>query len=81
MLEKWKSILIFGNDTIINAINILNKTGLMLLIVCDQNNKLLGTVSDGDIRRGVIKGLDLATKCQVIMNSSPITAKNTSNLK
>tara|TARA_B100000780_G_C21116249_1_gene451658 strand:- start:750 stop:1784 length:1035 start_codon:yes stop_codon:yes gene_type:complete len=81
MLEKWKSILISGNDPIINAINILNKTGLMLIIVCDQNNKLLGTISDGDIRKGLSKGFALNDKVSLIYNKNPKYVYESTSLK
>ena len=81
MLEKWKSILISENDPIINAINILNKTGLMLIIVCDQNNKLLGTISDGDIRKGLSKGFTLNDKVSLIYNKNPKYVYENTSLK
>ena len=31
----------------------------LILFVLDKNNKLLGSITDGDIRRGLIKGINL----------------------
>ena len=39
----------------------------MFLVVCDKNKKLLGTLTDGDIRRGIIKGLNLKSEVQNCM--------------
>ena len=38
--------------------------------VLDDNQKLRGTVTDGDIRRALIKGLGLDTKVKKIMNKN-----------
>lgn len=39
----------------------------------DADRKLLGTVTDGDIRRGLIRGVALSEPVEQIMNSRPIT--------
>ena len=51
MLEELKNITIDENDTIKNSIKKLNLSGKRTLIVVDKKNKLLGTLSDGDIRK------------------------------
>jgi dTDP-glucose pyrophosphorylase len=48
-----------------------NKKGAVL--VTDEANKLIGTVSDGDIRRGILNGVGLQDPVSRIMNTSPIT--------
>ena len=45
--------------TISNALKYLDDSALKLLIVVDEDNKLLGTCSDGDIRRLLLKGVPL----------------------
>ena len=55
MLEKLKKITINENDTIKNSIKKLNLSGKRTLIVVDKKNKLLGTLSDGDIRKSILK--------------------------
>ena len=72
MIKKnWKSILLTKENLIIDAINFLNRTGLLLIIIIDPTNKLIGTVTDGDIRKGLIKGLALYDKIETIMNNNP----------
>ena len=41
------------------AIESLDLSGLQIAIVTDDDERLLGTVTDGDIRRGLLRGLDL----------------------
>ena len=42
-----------------------------ILFLVDENNKLLGTITDGDIRRGLIKGLDLETDITQFIQNNP----------
>ena len=51
-----KNLLINPNVNIKNALKQLNKTGEKCLIVVDKRNKLLGTLSDGDVRKAILKG-------------------------
>ena len=47
--------IISENLSINEVINKINKLKIKLLIACDKNKKFLGTISDGDIRRFIIK--------------------------
>ena len=56
------------NATIEQAIRTLNKVSLKLVIVVDETGVLQGTISDGDIRRGLLKGITLAAPLAEIMH-------------
>ena len=60
--NKMKNILISPNIKIVQAMKKLGQTGEKCLIVVDANKKLLGTITDGDIRRGILKGLNFQFK-------------------
>ena len=47
------------NSTIKEALKIIDSGAMRIALVVDSNNKLLGTLSDGDIRRGLLKNLSL----------------------
>ena len=47
------------SSNIKQAIAKLNETGLQIVLVLDAKDILLGTVTDGDIRRGLLRGLTL----------------------
>lgn len=54
--------IIHANDSLLDALkNINNKGGkkALTLFVVDENNVLIGTLTDGDIRRGLINGIAL----------------------
>lgn len=46
--------------TIKDAIEVLNKAALRIVLVVDSRKRLEGTVSDGDIRRGLLRGLQMS---------------------
>ena len=47
------------NTKIKEALSVIDKGGIRIALVVDENNKLLGTLSDGDIRRGLLKNYTL----------------------
>ncbi len=69
---KIKQSFLSLNSTIRDAINALNKTQLKISFVIGKNKRLIGTITDGDIRRGLIKNLSLNEKIKKIVNKNPI---------
>jgi len=53
---------------------LLDRSGLGALAVCDEQNKLLGIVTDGDIRRALMRNLSLDEPCMAIAGVHPLTA-------
>jgi len=70
-MNRWKTSLISPKATIIEAIQIIDYSALQIALVVDENNHLLGTVTDGDIRRGILKGIKLDQPVKQIMNPEP----------
>lgn len=63
------------NEPIINVMRQINDNSLQIVLVVDQENHLCGTVTDGDTRRAVLKGIDLQnTPIEAIMNLHPHVA-------
>ncbi|MDA9814656.1 sugar phosphate nucleotidyltransferase [Candidatus Pelagibacter sp.] len=69
--KNFKEYVISSNLNIKEAIIKLNETGLKIVCIVDKKQKLLGTLSDGDIRRALLKNLNLNDSIQKIMNKSP----------
>ncbi len=67
-----KNHLLNYKSTITSAIEILQKLELKLVILVDDNNILKGTITDGDIRRGLLKGIAVDSLCENIMNKNPV---------
>ena len=77
--NKLKSLLITIDTTIKQAMQKLNVTAEKILFVVAEGEKLLGTVTDGDIRRGIINGLGFNDKVENIMYRKFIAV--TSNIR
>lgn len=73
MSHNWKNILVSPFTTIQDVLVIIDNEALKLALVVDETQKLLGTVSDGDIRRALINGKALTTVVSEIMSTSPST--------
>lgn len=74
--ELLSSLLISQTLTIKEAIQRLNDTAQKILFVVDPREKLLGTITDGDIRRYIIKGATLTTSVATVMKKNFIFLSN-----
>src|SRR3989344_8188280 len=76
---KLKTLQIPTDTSIKQAMQKLNDTATKILFVTGENSVLLGTVTDGDIRRGIIRGVSLSSTVQEIMSRKfiSISADNT----
>ncbi|OBT10103.1 alcohol dehydrogenase [Vibrio sp. UCD-FRSSP16_10] len=74
MSHSWQKTLITELSTIKQALEIINSEALRVAVVVDKDKKLLGMVTDGDIRRGLLNNLTLADPVVKIMNTNPIAA-------
>ncbi len=72
--NNWKKALLSLSSTIEDAIKNLNASSLRIVLVVDKRNKLQGTISDGDIRSGLLRGLDLKSSIKEVINRDSITA-------
>lgn len=70
-MNQFKSALISQHINIKDALVKLNQTALQILLVVDANEKLLGTITDGDVRRGLLKGLTLDDNIEPIIFTTP----------
>jgi dTDP-glucose pyrophosphorylase len=70
---KLESLLIPSGITIKQAMQKLNETQERILFVIDANHALVGTVNDGDIRRGIIDGLKFHDKVKKVMQQNFIS--------
>ena len=70
MKKNLDKVLINKRENIRSALNRLNKNSMQILFVVEHNKKLLGTITDGDIRRGLIKKLSLSDKVEKIYNKN-----------
>lgn len=68
---KLTDLLISERMSIKEAISRLDETARKILVVSDGNGKLCGTITDGDIRRWILRSGDLRSSVSHIMSKSP----------
>ncbi|QAT48881.1 CBS domain-containing protein [Caproiciproducens sp. NJN-50] len=71
-MDNWKKALILPNVKIHETIELIDRNSQQIAVVADEKGKLLGTVTDGDIRRGILKGIPMDSPVSRIMNPHPI---------
>ncbi|MDC0085374.1 nucleotidyltransferase family protein [Oceanospirillaceae bacterium] len=70
--QMWCQAILSENSTIRQAIENLNQVQIKIVLVVDQDAKFIGTILDGDIRRGLLKGLDLDSNIESIVHRNPL---------
>ena len=66
-----KNLNILADATIKEALKLLNDCGEKCLLVIDNNHKLKGTLSDGDIRKAILNGKNINSPIKESYNRSP----------
>jgi len=72
-MAMWRKTCVSPDAPIMEAIRLLDETAAQICLIVDADDKLLGTVTDGDIRRGILRKLDLSAPLSLIMNPKPHT--------
>jgi dTDP-glucose pyrophosphorylase len=72
MPNFWKKILLPANTTLHQAICCMDETSLQILIIVTDGGRLLGTLTDGDIRRGLLRGLEMSSTVESIIHRDPL---------
>jgi dTDP-glucose pyrophosphorylase len=54
----------------------IDKASLQIALIAGEDGRLLGTVTDGDIRRGILRGHGLDDPIDRVMNPNPMTVRN-----
>ena len=66
--NKWKDTILLKQATIRDVLKNLNKSSLRISLIVNDKEEFQGTVSDGDIRRALINGIEQKTSIQKIIN-------------
>ena len=73
-MKDWSEITLKTSDSLETVIKVLHAGGLQIALVVDKKGELLGTVTDSDIRRALLKHLGMDCLVEEVMNKSPTTA-------
>jgi dTDP-glucose pyrophosphorylase len=72
----WRRAILPIDSNIEQVIHILNEVALKIVLVTDANGVLVGTISDGDIRRGLLRGLNLTSPIESIIHRGAIVVSS-----
>jgi dTDP-glucose pyrophosphorylase len=75
LMKSWRNALTNTDASLEQAIEILDKAALRIALIVDDEGRLQGTLTDGDVRRALLKHLPLGTPVAEVMNPNPRVAK------
>lgn len=75
MKHDWRKVLIDKDIKIRDVLETISNASIRIALVVDENQHLLGTITDGDIRRGLLEDISLDNSIDEIINREPITAE------
>jgi dTDP-glucose pyrophosphorylase len=73
-MKDWRKTLIVPSTPIMEAIRLIDASSLQIALVVDEKSRLLGVVTDGDVRRAILNGVSLDNPVQLIMCRDITTA-------
>ena len=71
IVKNVQNILLKPTSTIKEALKVIDDGAMKIALVIDEDEKLIGTLSDGDIRRGLLKDLTLTDTIESIIFTEP----------
>lgn len=71
---QWRKTILPLGATLHQAIRSLDESALQIALIVSADGALIGTLTDGDIRRGLLRGLDLQSAVDSIVYRDPLVA-------
>ncbi len=72
-MKSWQKAVVGTEATVSAAIAAIESGSIQIALVVDDG-RLSGIVTDGDIRRGLLRGVSLSSSATEVMNRSPVSA-------
>lgn len=73
-MRDSRAVEIATSASIRDAIRVIDAGGFQIALVVDAERRLVGTVTDGDVRRGILAGRELSEPVATVINTTPRTA-------
>lgn len=70
-MKDSKNLILKENSTIKEALKIIDSGAMKIALIVDEKSRLIGTLSDGDIRRGFLNNLHLEDSIESIIFKNP----------
>lgn len=78
-MSNYLQCVIQPHSTITQAVEAIDKGGIRLALVLEDDNQLIGIVTDGDIRRALLSKMDFDLPVSQIMNTKPIVVSTSAS--
>ncbi len=72
-MKNWRDALISDSASLRDAVAQMSDTGWQIAVVVKGEDRLAGVLTDGDIRRALLQGMDLSVPITKAMNAKPVT--------
>ena len=72
---KVLELCIRRDDLILRAIRRMDRVHAGIAFVVEEGNRLIGVVTDGDIRRAILDGVDLESPVEGLMTEDPVVVR------
>lgn len=73
-MKSWENTLVIEGQNLREVLSVIDRSGNQMALVADSERRLIGTLSDGDIRRWLIGGGTIDDLAGKVCNRSPCTA-------
>lgn len=73
-MNDWTRLVVPPEASLRQAIERIDAGGMQIALVVDARQRLLGTISDGDVRRAILRGVSLDAPARDVMNTAPTVA-------
>lgn len=70
--NRWREAILPVSATLEQVVRNLDQVAIKIALVVNERMELVGTVSDGDIRRGLLKGLTFASSVLEVVHRNPL---------
>ena len=74
-MKHWESALIGPDTSLRDALATIDRAACQIALVVDAQRHLLGTLSDGDARRALLKGVGLNDRATLAMHTTPTSVR------
>lgn len=74
-MKDWQETLVGPETSLREALGVIDRAGAQIALVVDEGRRLLGTLSDGDVRRALLGGADLTGAVTAAMHAGPTTVR------
>lgn len=81
MKNYLKNYIVYENTKIIDALKMIDVNCDGFVVVIDKSEHILGVLTDGDVRRGLIHGKPLDSLVIDFYTRNPVTIKNTASVE